>query len=145
MALSADRVLVVESVQVKTTNRLPQKDATTVYAGGFAGMSSGYVRPLVAGDTFAGVFTKGQANAAGDGAVDAEVETGHTAHLAVTGVTGVSDYGSVVYASDDGTATLTAGSNSPIGILKRRISGTTCAVALFTEKEAAVYAAALDS
>lgn len=44
--------------------------------------------------------------------------------LSVTGVTGVGDVGTTVYASDDDTFTLTSTSNTAVGKIARYISGT---------------------
>lgn len=45
----------------------------------------------------------------------------------VTGA-GIDAVGKIVYASDDNTLTLTAGTNVPVGYVHRYVSGTTCIV-----------------
>ena len=117
MALSTDR-----EVKFYTSPELidiPVNDNVTVYKGAFVGhdRSTGYARPLVAGDEFLGIAYRQADNTV----------TGHTAgglnvrlHEQIdivhtlTGVT-VADIGKDVYASDDETLTLTPTGNSRVG------------------------------
>lgn len=139
MAATQDIALTRESVQVASRNSIPAKASATIYQDTFVGLSAGYARGLVKGDKFVGIATRKVDNSAGAaGALEVEVETGAIVHLNVTGVTAVTDVGAIVYASDDQTATLTAADNVAIGVVRRFISGTKCAVRLFTEAEVAL-------
>lgn len=141
MAASADRMLDRRSVQVRTKRGIPVAASSKCYQDTFAGFSSGYARPLTAGDVFAGIFTRQFDNSAGSaGDLTAEIENGTPFQHAVTGVTGVGDVGSVVYASDDQTLTLTSTSNSPVGVIEQYVSSTTCWIRPFTPSEAKIYA-----
>lgn len=117
MALSSNR-----DVQFYTSQALidiPVDDNVNIYKGAFVGInaSTGYARPLVAGDAFAGVAYAQADNTA----------SGHTAggirarlHQSIDIVhwlsgAGLTDVGSEIYASDDGTLTLTASGNSRVG------------------------------
>ena len=117
MALDSNR-----EVKFYTSQELidiPADDNVKIYKGAFVGLnvSTGYARPLTAGDDFLGV-----AYAQADNTV-----AGHTAggirarlHQSVDIVHALSDVsstdiGKVVYASDDDTLTLTAFGNSRVG------------------------------
>lgn len=127
MSLTADVQRVYGKGQDE--NCLPVKQATVIYAGSAVGLASGYARPLVAGDAFQGFALKGVDNANGaDGGADVTVRKFGTVTLNVTGVTGVADVGSRVYASDDGTFTKTEGTNTYIGTIIRWETGTQCVV-----------------
>jgi len=115
-------------------NDLPVIANDIIYEGAAVGESSttGTFRPLVAGDSFAGFATRKADNtavgaAAGD--VNVNVKQKGKIQLSVTGVTGVTDEGSTVYASDDNTFTLSSTSNSAIGKIIRYVTGTTVIVA----------------
>lgn len=112
-------------------NDLPVIAADIIYAGAAVGENgSGYFRPLVAGDPFAGFAERKADNSAGAaGDINVRVRQRGKTVLDVVGVTAVTDEGSTVYASDDDTFTLTSTSNSPIGKIVRWISGTKCVVA----------------
>lgn len=110
-------------------NDLPAVATDIIYEGAAVGDSSGYARPLVAADAFGGFATRQADNSSGSaGAINVRVRQVGVVTLAVTGVTGVTDEGSTVYASDDDTFTLTASGNSSIGKIVRWVSGTTCQV-----------------
>lgn len=112
------------------TQDLPVIASDIIYEGAAVGENaSGYFRPLVAGDPFAG-FAQSQAdNSAGAaGAINVRVKPRGRVVLSVTGVTAVTDEGSTVYAADDDSFTLTVGSNTPIGKVVRYISGTSVEV-----------------
>jgi len=105
---------------------LPVVASDIIYEGAAVGdNASGYARPLVAADPFLG-FAESQAdNSAGAaGAVNVRVREVGKVKLSVTGVTGVGDVGTDVYASDDNAFTLTTTSNTLIGTIVRYISGT---------------------
>lgn len=97
--------------------------ATTVYLGQFLGRnaSTGYARPLVAGDQFLGVvedldpFFVTDSDKGVRAVTDGMVEIPFAAALA--------DVGKSVYASDDNTATFTSGSNSYVGHVRNVIVG----------------------
>ena len=109
---------------------LPVVASDIIYEGAAVGENgSGYFRPLVAADAFAGFAERQADNSAGAaGAVSVRVKTRGRVILSVAGVTAVTDEGSTVYASDDDTFTLTSTSNSAIGKIVRHISGTTVEV-----------------
>ena len=112
-------------------NDLPVVATDIIYEGAAVGENgSGYFRPLVAGDNFAGFAVAKADNSAGAaGAINVKVEQVGRIELEVTGVTAVTDEGSTVYASDDNTFTLSSTSNSAIGKIIRWISSTKCIVA----------------
>ena len=112
------------------TQDLPVIASDIIYEGAAVGENaSGYFRPLVAGDAFAGFAQSPADNSAGAaGAINVRVKSRGRIVLAVTGVTAVTDEGSTVYAADDDSFTLTVGSNSPIGKVVRYISGTSVEV-----------------
>lgn len=107
-------------------NELPVSASDIIYEGAAVGENgSGYFRPLVAADPFAGFAVDKADNSAGAaGAVNVKVKQEGFIELDVTGVTAVTDEGSTVYASDDDTFTLTSSGNSAIGKIVRYVSGT---------------------
>ena len=117
MALSANREL-----QFYTSRELidlPVDDNVNIYKGALVGLnaSTGYARPLTAGDAFVGV-----AYAQADNTISGHSAGGLTVRLhqdidIIHVLSGVAqtDVGQVVYASDDGTLTLTASGNSRVG------------------------------
>jgi len=123
MALSADTNLVFAEGE----NSIPAGAGVEVFKGSMISVSAdssigvGYGNPLEAGEVFAGHAMEGCDNtdgAAGD--LDITLRDGAPYRLVVT----ISDVnqenvGATVYASDDATCTLTAGSNSRVGIVLR--------------------------
>lgn len=110
-------------------NELPVVASDIIYEGAAIGDSSGNARPLVATDVFQGFAARKADNSSGSaGDVRVKVRQKGFIQLSVTGVTGVADEGSTVYASDDDTFTLTSTGNSSIGKVARFISGTTVLV-----------------
>lgn len=102
--------------------------SSTIYEGSLLGLASGYVRALQAGDVFVGVSTEyidNSAGSAGDKRVHAY--TTRPFEMALSGVA-VTDIGAPVYASDDGTLTLTEGSNSLVGYVENVETGGTAIV-----------------
>lgn len=108
-----------------------------IYEGSMVGESdgtsgratAGYGEALQAGDTFMGHALEGVDNTDGsDG--DKEIKVRRYRYVCEVTLTGVaiSDVGSNVYASDDATLTLTAGSNSQVGVVHRYISANLCEV-----------------
>ncbi len=103
--------------------------AVHIYEGAAIGLTSGYARGLVAGDVFQGFADRECDNSAGSaGDLNVKVRRSGYVELAVTGASAVTDAGSPVYASADGTFTLTASTNSYIGIVEKWVSSTTCIV-----------------
>jgi len=101
----------------------PMLASATIYEGGFVGSSGGYARALVAGDSFLGIAQKGcvETTAASGGEYCRTRVGVWRQEFALSGVA-VTDIGAAVYASDDGTLTLTAGTNSPVGKVVRYVS-----------------------
>ena len=128
MALSANAPRTYEAQEEPSFNDLQQKGSTTIYEGAAVGDSSRYDRGLVAGDQFQGFADRQSVNSGADGTVNVRVRQRGVIQLAVTGVTAVTDEGSSVYASADGTFTLTASGNSAVGKIKRWVTSTTCLV-----------------
>lgn len=132
MALSADTP---RSYDLGNINELPVKASTKIYEGAAVGDdAAGYVRGLVAGDPFRG-FAQRQADnsaTATDGYINCKVITEGKIQLTISGIA-ITDVGKPVYASADGTFTLTAGSNSLIGYVHRYVTTNTCIVA-FSDK-----------
>jgi len=117
MALTADRE--VQFYAAQELIDIPVDDNVVVYKGAFVGRnrSTGYARGLVAGDEFLGIAYR-QA----DNTISGHSAGGITARLhqsidIVHTLTGVAtgDIGKDVYASDDGTLTLSPTGNSRIG------------------------------
>lgn len=121
MALSKDTP---RAFELGSINALPVKASTKVYEGAAVGIdaASGYARGLNAGDPFAG-FAESQADNSGgsNGDVRVRVRTAGEVELSV-GSLAITDIGKAVYASDDGTFTLTQGSNSYVGKVVRFVS-----------------------
>lgn len=127
MALSADTPVVLEEGGF---NHLPVKASTKIYEGALVGLTSGYARGLVAGDTFVGVAARQADNSAvaTDGAINVKVRAGRFCEQVTLASVAVTDVGKAVYASDDATFTLTATSNSLVGRVARYVAANTCVV-----------------
>jgi predicted RecA/RadA family phage recombinase len=112
---------------------LPVIASDIIYEGAAVGENgSGYFRPLVAADPFAGfALAKADNSAGAAGAVHVHLRQQGVAILPVVGVTAVTDEGSTVYASDDDTFTLTSTSNTAIGKVIRVVDVTATKVAVF--------------
>jgi len=135
MALTANAVRDYSTGFFGRLNDLEVADNVHIFVG--AALSEavdGRAEPLVAGSPFLGfALNEKDSTPATIGAGDLEVwvqEAGE-AHLIVAGVTALTDIGAPVYASDDGTFTLTALGNSQIGSIKRvrDVTSTLCVVA----------------
>lgn len=105
----------------------------TIYEGSMIGedAATGYVRALVAGDPFLGHAIEAVDNSAGaSGAERVRVLAGEGTYKLQVTLTGIAitNLGEAVYASDDGTITLTAGGNSYLGFVSRYVSANTCVV-----------------
>lgn len=118
-------------------NDLPVIASDIIYEGSAVGENaSGYSRPLVAGDPFQGFCIKQADNSSGSaGDINVKVKSRGYAYLPVTGATAVTanDF-PPVYASDDNTFTLTAGSNTLIGNVYRWVSSGYCIVQFDTPR-----------
>lgn len=113
MSLSANRE--VDRYVDQELRALPVKASAHIYKGALVGLSSGYARGLVAGDTFAGVAYEEANNSTGaDGARLVRVFTMGDFEHALSGASRANN-GAAVYASDDGMLTLTASGNSLVG------------------------------
>lgn len=101
----------------------PMAASVTIYEGGFVGDNgSGYARALTAGDPFLGIAQKGCVETtATAGGQFVRVRTGTwRQEFALAGA--ITDIGKVVYATDDGTLSLTAGTNTPVGRVVRYVT-----------------------
>jgi len=100
-----------------------------IFAGAAVGDNgSGLARPLVAGDAFKGFATQKANNTAGAASeVNVRTRTKGCVVLTIAGVV-AADFGKSVYASDDDTFTLTAGSNTCIGSVSQFESSNTAVV-----------------
>lgn len=99
--------------------------ADIIYQGAAVGENAaGYARPLEAGDPFLGFALSPVDNSTGAaGDLRVTVQRRGSVVLAVTGATAITaNDRPIVYASDDDTFTLTAGSNTPIGRVQRWIA-----------------------
>jgi predicted RecA/RadA family phage recombinase len=132
MALSADTNLIYG---VQGINQVPVKATSVIFKGSAVGMTAGYARALVAGDVFAGFALEAVTGAAADGGNYVNVETRGLVQLSVSGAA-VTDIGADIYASDDGTFTKTAGSNTFIGKVHRYVSSGVVVVAFDTANPA---------
>lgn len=98
---------------------LPVQDNVKIHKGAFVGLhaASGYARPLVAGDLFLGLAYESADNTGPGHAAGAVRVRLHQMLDIVHALSGVLEthVGAAVYASDDGTLTLTAGGNSRVG------------------------------
>lgn len=107
----------------------PMLASATIYEGGFVGSSGGYARALVAGDTFLGIAQKGcTETTAANGAEYCRTRAGVWRELRTVSSVAITDIGAAVYASDDATLTLTAGTNSPVGKIARYVTTDTAEV-----------------
>lgn len=121
-------------------NALPMAANTTIYEGAAVGVvaASGQVRPLVAGDRFAGFAECKHDNSKGAaGDVNVRVKKTGCVALTVAGVAATS-VGAKVYASDDATFTLTATSNSLIGTVTRFVGNGVAEVGFDADRVAIV-------
>lgn len=139
MALSANSPMTLE---IGDFNDLPLIANGTVYEGSMIGLTSGYARALTAGDDFQGhAFQAVQDTSNTSGAKTVRVRAGrYRAQVTITSVA-VTDVGKAVYASDDGTYTLTAASNSCVGKVIRYVTTNTCIVEFQTRPTKTVGAA----
>jgi hypothetical protein len=119
------------SYEIGDTQELPMIGTDIIYEGAAVGDNgSGLARPLVAADPFLGFAMRKADNEFGAAsAVKVMVKVRGQIQLPVTGASSAADVSETVYAADDNTFTLTAGSNTAIGKVARWVSSTTCVVA----------------
>lgn len=129
MALSANTPRTFETETF--INEFGVKASSTIYVGSAIGSSGGYARALTAGDTFLGFSLEKVVGLGSDGLVNVRVRTWGKIQLSVSSVA-VTDIGADVYASDDGTFTLTSTNNTLIGKVHRYISSGVAIVAFDT-------------
>jgi len=109
MALTADTEYPVEAGFAGSFNDIPAASSATMYKGSMVGLnSSGYARALTAGDLFLGHASAQCDNSSGsDADLNVNVRQGrYRMQVTITSVA-VTDVGKEVYASDDGTYTIT--------------------------------------
>lgn len=113
--LSADAL---RDYQLGDNEEYPVIASDIIYQGAAVGENgSGYARPLQAGDAFLGFALSQADNSDGSaGDINVSVRLRGKVRLTVAGATAITvNDRPIVYASDDDTFTLTAGSNTPIG------------------------------
>jgi len=119
--LSADTP---RAYQLGELEHYPVIAADIIFEGAAVGENgSGYARPLQAGDRFLGFCLEHADNSGGSaGDKNVEVRTRGRVQLAIASIAITANDRPAVYASDDNTFTLTAGSNSLIGFVSRWVS-----------------------
>ena len=113
--------------QVGDREDYPVIASDIIYEGAAVGENaSGYARPLAAADKFLGFAMRKADNSTGSaGDINVECKTVGRVRLTVAGATAITaNDRALVYASDDGTFTLTSTSNSLIGSVSRWIAST---------------------
>ncbi len=110
--------------------------STQIFKGAFVGLAStGYARPLVAGDPFVGIAYGAQDNSAGsNGDKDVQVYTLGDFSLALSGAV-VGDLGRPVFASADDTLTFDGDGNSYVGVVKGIMATATIALRLDADRK----------
>ena len=126
-ALTADTARTYEAGVEPVINDITAVASTTTYEGSCIELASGLAQPYDGTGTsgFGGFALRGIVSTASGGEKVRVVSQG-VATLATVGASAAS-VGSLVYASDDGTFTLTSGT-MPIGKVLRHVTGTTCQV-----------------
>lgn len=128
MALSVDTPRAYELGEINT---LPVLASATIYEGSAVGISSGYARALVDGDRFAGFCLEKVVEASGvNGAKSVRVVEKGKMQVTLASVA-VTDVGSKVYMSDDGTFTLTASPGELVGRVVRYVTTNTCVIEFY--------------
>jgi len=109
----------------------PVVASDVIYEGAAVGEDdNGYAQPLVAGQPFLGFADRKADNSSGSaGDETVRVKTRGKVRLTVAGATAITaNDRPAVYASDDGTFTLTSTDNSLIGYVSRWLASTDCVV-----------------
>lgn len=110
--------------EIGDLNEHPVLANVKVYENSFVGIqaSSGYARPCTAGDTGAGFAESPADNTGGaSGAIRVRVKDCGKVQLAIANLA-ITDVDKPIFASDDGTFTLTATNNSFVGVVDRFVS-----------------------
>ena len=110
--------------ELGTRNDLPMIASDIIYEGACVGVvaASGHARPIATTDIFAGFAEAKADNSAGAAAaIRVRVIASGEIQLAVTGAV-ITSFRAPVYAVDDDSFTLTAGTNVFIGYVKRFVS-----------------------
>lgn len=130
MALTADTPRTYEADAGPRFTDLPVQASVKVIEGGALSFdASGNVGPLLNTETFIGFAEDEADNSSGAaGAILARLRLKGAIKLVVVGVTGTGDIDAAVFATDDGTFTLTTAGGSQIGKVARHISSTTVIV-----------------
>ena len=121
MGLSADTP---RTYELGDDTDYPVAASTVIYEGCAVGNNgSGYARKLVALDGFLGFASEYVDNSAGSaGDKNVRVKTQGCIQLPISGIAITANSRPKVYASDDGTFTLTSTSNTLIGTVRRWVS-----------------------
>ncbi len=132
MALSAaaPRIYEVDSIY----DQLPVKASAVIYQGACIGMTGGYATPMTSTYLFAGFAMESVTGTAADGGVNVTVRKRGVIKLSSVGTAAVTDWGVGVYATADGSFTLTASSNPLVGKIVRWIATGVVMVAFNTAK-----------
>lgn len=112
------------SITYDDFNELPAIGSDILYQGSAMGAvdGTGYIRPLAAGDKFAGWGDAKADNASGSsGDINVNLRKRGRVELTITGVT-ITDYKQPVYATDDDTFTMSPIGSSFIGFVHRWVS-----------------------
>lgn len=118
MALSANTL---RSYDLGETNEFGVAANAVLYEGAAIGSTGGYARALTAGDTFLGFALEKVTGTAANGGVNVRVRSSGKVQLSISALA-ITDIQKPVYASDDGTFTLTQSTNSYIGVVHRWVS-----------------------
>ena len=125
MSLTAE---VSRTYELGDLNDLPVLASTKIYEGAAVGISSGYARPLAAGDDFVGFADRTVDNSDGSsGDVVIPVKAKGRIKLPVSSAA-IGNINDGVYADGDNSFTITSSGHSLIGYIRRHITGTTCIV-----------------
>ena len=109
---------------------LPVLAATKIERGHAIGCdsSTGYMRPLVSGDDFAGLCATTADNISGaSGDINVSTRRGALVELDVVG-SSITSWGAVVYATASNVYNVAG--TSEVGVIEKWLSGTTCLVKL---------------
>lgn len=118
----------------------PMLASATIYEGSLVGLSSGYARALTALDTFVGIAQKGCVETtAANGGETCRVRAGVWREEFTLASVAITDVGKPVYATDDGTLSLTPGAYSAVGKVIRYISSNLAEVEFHTCDPNALY------
>ncbi len=127
MALSNDVIRDYRHTGPDDRSTLPVKGSSTIYEGAACSLASGVAHPLSASDTsdgFCGFAVKKADNGSGsDSAINVDLRQRGYVKLSVTGVSAVTHVTDAVYATDDGTFTLTSSGGLQIGKVDQWITG----------------------